>query len=291
MFSSATPLGRISIIVVGLVLVCLVLAAGGARVARDGMLGRIATNYAEQWTQTLAFAVKDPRQQHESYFISDVTERRLNQAISRGLIAHYRVYRADGNVVFSSDQNASAPALSDDDRRILEGVDSFSRSDLVGADDQPSPSMAEAFVVLKANGTPIGYVSVCVDRSSTAPALDRTLFLIYFGFSGLVILLAASALWLVRQYFSRQGQLELDLRKVVDDLTRTEMRANLGHWSSNIGTDKVYWSAGMYAVHGCDPETFIPTKANALSCIVPAERQKYQNEIDQLIKKGGGDKF
>lgn len=151
MFSSATPLGRLTVIVVGLAVVCLLLAAGGMRGARDGMLGRIAINYAEQWTQTLAFAVKDPRQDYESHFISGVTERRFNTAIVRGLIVHYRVYRPDGTVVFSSDQPGKALALSDDDRRTLQEVDSVSRSGLIDDD---------GVVVSKLDLKPLNFVIV-----------------------------------------------------------------------------------------------------------------------------------
>ncbi len=74
MFSLATPFGRLTAFVVGLVVISLLLTAGGMRGARNGMLGRIANNYAEQWKQTLAFGVQDPHQTNDSPFLSDVTE-------------------------------------------------------------------------------------------------------------------------------------------------------------------------------------------------------------------------
>jgi hypothetical protein len=166
----------------------------------------------------------------------------------------------------------------------------FSRNGLIGAGGS-SPALGEAFVAIEEDGRQMGYVSVCVDRTESAPQLDRTLFLVFLGFAGIVILLAACSLWLVRQYFKRQGDLEQNLRKVVSDLSSSDRRANIGHWWSDIGSDKVHWSDGMFAVTDCDPETVIPTKETALSCIVPAERQNYQKTISHLMEVGGDTSF
>ncbi len=259
----------------------------GLLTARQGVLGRIATNAAEQWAQTLSFVVQNPSVVPESPFASEIMEARFEEAVERGLVIHYRIYLLDGTVAFSSDEAGYNEILSEDDLSIIQESGNFSRDNVIGPNGQRSPGIGEAFAVITFDGVRVGYANVCVDRTGTAPPLGNSLQRIFFGFATVVILLTASALWLIRQYLFRQGRLEKDLREVVDDLSRAEMQANMGHWSSDIKTNKVHWSAGMFAVYGCDPETFVPTKANVLSCIVPAERHKFQSAINHLRENGG----
>lgn len=47
-------------------------------------------------------------------------------------------------------------------------------------------------------------------------------------------------------------------------LEQSQTVARIGSWAYDVAKGKVYWTKGLYALHGLDPQNFVPTKENIL---------------------------
>jgi PAS domain S-box-containing protein len=62
-----------------------------------------------------------------------------------------------------------------------------------------------------------------------------------------------------------------------------EKLSNSGHWHLNVPQQTLYWSKGVYVIHGLEPSSYQPTFDSALNFFLPEERNKFEQCIEQAI--------
>ncbi|MBD3882892.1 PAS domain S-box protein [Phormidium tenue FACHB-886] len=71
---------------------------------------------------------------------------------------------------------------------------------------------------------------------------------------------------------------EQDLRRGEERLKLAQLAANAGHWSWQIGTNKVFWSPEYYALYGIDP-AIPPSYENWLASILEIDRERADRAV------------
>lgn len=133
----------------------------------------------------------------------------------------------------------------------------------------------------------MGVVTILVCLAIAWGVADRVI--LPYLLSGLVvmaILLVAVSLWLMSQVKSEAVFSGPDETDPTEDLRRVEAVAGVGHWSAQVVSGQVSWSAEMFCIYGRDPETFIPTNATVMSCFAPEARMRFQVEVDRMLDEG-----
>ncbi|MCA0200362.1 MAG: PAS domain-containing protein [Proteobacteria bacterium] len=74
-------------------------------------------------------------------------------------------------------------------------------------------------------------------------------------------------------------------------LMLAESVGHMGHWHWDIRTDKVTWSAQMFAIHGVDPATFPRTLAAALDKIHADDRAHVAAMFGRAVQNGAAFEF
>jgi PAS domain S-box-containing protein len=77
------------------------------------------------------------------------------------------------------------------------------------------------------------------------------------------------------------------LRASEDRLKNSERIAQLGHWTWDCKTGYVTWSDGMYRVFGRPPD-FRPSFERFLQAVVPRDRERVEQAVQQRIAGNGG---
>lgn len=82
----------------------------------------------------------------------------------------------------------------------------------------------------------------------------------------------------------KQGELALEDRN--RHLELAEQVADLGHWRVNLETREVFWSEGVYKIHGLDCKRYVPTLEAAFDFYHPEDRQQVRDLIAQALEAG-----
>ncbi|GGB89099.1 hypothetical protein GCM10011325_15770 [Dyadobacter sediminis] len=67
--------------------------------------------------------------------------------------------------------------------------------------------------------------------------------------------------------------------------------AKLGYWTRRLEEDISYWSVEMFEIYGRNPQTFVPTFENLISCFHPDDRYLLCEETFTSLEKGGYNDF
>jgi PAS domain S-box-containing protein len=78
------------------------------------------------------------------------------------------------------------------------------------------------------------------------------------------------------------------LKKQNDFLNMAEEIGHTGHWRVDLVNDSLYWSPGVYKIHGVDPQYFEPTLENAINFYIPTERERVTQCVNNAIKNAQG---
>jgi PAS domain S-box-containing protein len=78
------------------------------------------------------------------------------------------------------------------------------------------------------------------------------------------------------------------LKKQNDFLNMAEEIGHTGHWRVDLVNDTLYWSPGVYKIHGVDPQYFEPTLENAINFYIPTERERVTQCVNNAIKNAQG---
>jgi PAS domain S-box-containing protein len=79
-----------------------------------------------------------------------------------------------------------------------------------------------------------------------------------------------------------------NLKKQNDFLTLAEQLNQSGHWRVDLVNNSLYWSLGMYVIHGVDPLEFEPSVARALKFYLEDERARVWAYLADAVKHKQG---
>ena len=82
-----------------------------------------------------------------------------------------------------------------------------------------------------------------------------------------------------------------ELKKQNDYLSLAENLGNSGHWRLDVAKSVLYWSKGIYRIHGVTPQTYQPTLAQSLGFYIEKEQDMVTGYITQAIEQGKGFHF
>ena len=71
-------------------------------------------------------------------------------------------------------------------------------------------------------------------------------------------------------------------------LQLAEKLSSSGHWHVNLTNNQLYWSKGIYNIHGVSPENYTPTVETAINFYQESERDKVRSLIEQAIANKEG---
>jgi len=74
-------------------------------------------------------------------------------------------------------------------------------------------------------------------------------------------------------------------------LALAEKLSHTGHWRFDIPKENLYWSSGIYAIHGVNSKDFSPTVETALSFYLDTEQEKVRKFLQKSIESGQGFHF
>jgi len=74
-------------------------------------------------------------------------------------------------------------------------------------------------------------------------------------------------------------------------LELAEKLSHTGHWRFDIVSEELYWSSGIYAIHGVSSQQFTPTVEKAISFYAEAEQEKVRKFLNKSIESGQGFHF
>ena len=67
-------------------------------------------------------------------------------------------------------------------------------------------------------------------------------------------------------------------------LSRMERLGKIGHWRWNVRNDALFWSPGVYYIHGLDFAEYKPTLDAALDAYLPEERDDVEHILSHAIE-------
>ncbi|WP_428738645.1 PAS domain-containing protein [Sulfurimonas sp.] len=83
---------------------------------------------------------------------------------------------------------------------------------------------------------------------------------------------------------TKEKQNELQLNKVLDQLSQAQKIANLGIWEYNLETDILSWSDEIYDIFELDKENFSPSYKTFLDTVHPDDREKVSDAYTNSLK-------
>jgi PAS domain S-box-containing protein len=66
----------------------------------------------------------------------------------------------------------------------------------------------------------------------------------------------------------------------------TKSMAGIGHWRYDARSREMTWAEAVYAIHGVDPATFVPTPQSVSALYRPSVTVSFQDLIDRAMKTG-----
>lgn len=76
------------------------------------------------------------------------------------------------------------------------------------------------------------------------------------------------------------------LSEALHNLERAEEAARLGHWRLDLKQESLFWSDGVYRLHGLDPKKFQPNLKDAVDLYHRDDRQQMQVLVEEAIDTG-----
>jgi len=68
-------------------------------------------------------------------------------------------------------------------------------------------------------------------------------------------------------------------------LTLTEKTGGSGHWRIDLASDSVFWSPGIYQIHGVDESFYKPTLNSMFNFYITREREKFSQLLKNSLEK------
>lgn len=90
---------------------------------------------------------------------------------------------------------------------------------------------------------------------------------------------------------SESQELIFQLKNQNNYLHLAEQLSFSGHWHINLESNHLFWSKGIYNIHGLDPQTYSPTVESAIDFYHESEQKKVAEYIEQAIKNKRGFHF
>jgi len=81
------------------------------------------------------------------------------------------------------------------------------------------------------------------------------------------------------------------LKKQNSYLQLAERLGHSGHWRFDVSKNELFWSKGIYAIHGVSPEQYQPCVETALGFYHQDEQEKVSKHLDKAIKEKKGFHF
>ena len=85
---------------------------------------------------------------------------------------------------------------------------------------------------------------------------------------------------------SERKRTELAMAEQYRQLELAEATAALGHWSLDLETQAIFWSDGVYAIHGLTPETHTPDLESGINFYHPDDREMVAEMVGLAINEG-----
>ncbi|MEH6404059.1 MAG: PAS domain S-box protein [Sneathiella sp.] len=82
---------------------------------------------------------------------------------------------------------------------------------------------------------------------------------------------------------SKRRLYENTLLQKEEEMSWAQEIGNFGHWRKNVLDDTLFWSDGLFRLHGMDPKLDTLTLERARNFIVEEDRVKLRNQIDQTV--------
>jgi PAS domain S-box-containing protein len=79
-------------------------------------------------------------------------------------------------------------------------------------------------------------------------------------------------------------QLVERLKEKNNYLVLAEDLINSGHWRYDTFTSELFWSTGIYRIHGLDPSDYKPDVDSAIGFYIEEQQQYIKNKMDQALK-------
>ena len=79
---------------------------------------------------------------------------------------------------------------------------------------------------------------------------------------------------------------EIALQQKKRYLQLAEHVAKIGHWRYDIARDKLYWSDGVYKIHGVTPETYTPDVASGIRFYHEEDRAGVEDDVNRAVSEG-----
>lgn len=84
---------------------------------------------------------------------------------------------------------------------------------------------------------------------------------------------------------------ESSLQEQTKYLEMAEKVAGVGHWNLDLDAEEVFWSDGIYTIHGVTKEEYTPELQSAIEFYHPDDRQKVKDYIEGAISNKDGFEF
>jgi diguanylate cyclase (GGDEF)-like protein/PAS domain S-box-containing protein len=121
--------------------------------------------------------------------------------------------------------------------------------------------------------------------TATLAAGSLLLFVLGFcGFLGQARRRLSGAVHAVIQ--ARLDEAEMRAREARQWLLMAEEIANVGHWRISLPDHRLFWSDGLYRIHGLGPEEFDPGVAAALRLLHEDDRLRTRKAVEHAIATG-----
>jgi len=106
---------------------------------------------------------------------------------------------------------------------------------------------------------------------------------------GLAVLLLLGLIGFLAFVIAKNRQVErvsAEVTRVRDSLDRAQSLARIGSWDWEVGSDRWYWSTGIYALFGAPPDQFGKGHQSVLRFVHPDDRERLDRALDQVRQWG-----
>ena len=90
----------------------------------------------------------------------------------------------------------------------------------------------------------------------------------------------------IQQDVTSRKEKELEVVEQNRKLELAETVADMGHWYIDGDTQSVYWSEGIYKIHGVDPKSYKPDLQSGIEFYHPEDQETVNNAVEHALKTG-----
>lgn len=112
-----------------------------------------------------------------------------------------------------------------------------------------------------------------------------TLWICLLLFFGLLIILFWQAWFNLRNYNSRQIEINKTLVQLTNSLQNAQRVAKMGSWEWNVATDEQKWSDEQYRIFGYEPQFIQPSHKMLIDAVHYIDRPIVEREIAAALEK------